>query len=232
MDEPTLENLLSHLSISLQSEFASARLQLPAESEFWEQLIERVLKSSRDLLTGVHPDWPQAMVSTKDPMETFHWIEFALGYEIALEVIDTLKSRVEAMFYLARMTRPGDASGRTKRLFALVGRSYVVGHAFECAVMLGAMIEAEIEAEIPNDDCVKLLLAAGERQRRFDFVDKLAVALKTFKLTPAGYEAATRIRATRNRCMHRSGRDAVDIEPLIQDALLVLRELDGTTGPP
>jgi len=147
----------------------------------------------------------------------------AMKTQIGFQVISLCCTAEARLLDLLFLMRECQANPRTTKFLALVSRCYLFGFDAECIAMCRAAVDAELTAEVRDDDCLSVL---GDRQgrnrRMFDLTDRMAVAKKSGRFSPDAYDKAVAVRKNGNDVVHRSPslpRPALEV---ISDTLAVI----------
>ena len=136
------------------------------------------------------------------------------------------RARERLVLHLAPLARPEVGSARGREFFARVARSYIWGFELECVIMCGAGLEAELVAEVRDDDCYEQI--PQMRQRPLDLRDRIEIAQQLGRLTSDERTTADRIRQQRNRALHANPMGGEEALETIAATLKVLAALDRT----
>jgi hypothetical protein len=134
----------------------------------------------------------------------------------------------ERFWKLIELVRPTNTSKRARRFLRRVSRCFLYDMHPECVVMCRGAIDVELESEVSNDLCAKIL--ASQPARHFTLADRIAVATQSGRLTFEVAEAARRVQREGNAIVHHDADRVDDAYPYIRGVIAVLAELDAALG--
>lgn len=146
---------------------------------------------------------------------------------IAWDVLSLFAVAEERIWHLMAWSQDCEFSPRAEAFLARVSRCYLYGLDAETAILCRSVLDAEFEAEIPNDRCIDKL-GLPTKQRRFGLADRIAVAAMTGRIDDRMAEWARDVKKVGDRAVH-AWPAAESVEALLPKTVLVIRALTSTT---
>jgi hypothetical protein len=166
-------------------------------------------------------DFPEG-VSTR-----LEYVLKGLDLRVASDVGDMARRAAERFSDLCLMARRTRLSKHTAHFLRRVSRCYLYGFDAECGIMCRSALDAEFQAEIPSDDCLRILgpRPIREGEPLLDLNDRIETARKTGRLTADAASVAHEIRRATNRLVHRNPKPPEDVVGLISGTISVITAL-------
>jgi len=150
-------------------------------------------------------------------------VEGWIGWDV-IHSQETAEGRIWDLLDIVARSQPGRRTGAFLRR---VSNCYLYGLDAECMVMCRSVLDAELEAEISNDECIDVL---GQRTPPyFGLADRIAVALKQERITYEGAQDARDVKDAGNMAVHGSPEVVVKgmtASHVIEKTIRVIEELN------
>lgn len=200
-----------------------------------ETIARNVLAKAEDFASQELPDFLEAIESLRaldttadagKSMVKCLLASFAL--ELANRVVALAGIAEERYLGLLMTLKSTELSPFGAQFMRRVSRCYLYGFDPECIVMCRALLDAEFQAEISNDECASTLgprRSSADGSPAYALVDRIAVARKANRIDEELSNKAHFVRKEANRVIHR--KPALDCEPLevIQATLVIVNGL-------
>jgi hypothetical protein len=178
-----------------------------------------------DQFTKVIQEWPT------DPIERQLYTETIIQYlaKMAIKALSIAESRFSKLMKCISFTRC--MSPRSRDFLIRVSRCYLYGFDHECIILCRAVLDADFEAEIPNDQCIGLIenrRINKNRQSLFTLSDRMSAANKLNRIDHVTYELALKVKRLGDNAVHKNLPPDVDSLMIIQSALTVIDRLYST----
>jgi len=179
------------------------------------------------LIEMLGPDDPE---NKGDPNGLFYLaIMEALEESLAQRVIRLLPRAQKRLLDLLGISKEIGASTRARDFLIRVSRSYLLSFDPECVVMCRSALEAQFDAEISNDDCIRVLKkspkASDNSQPPFNLYDKITVARELGRITPEIGSFAHEVRKAANAVVHQKPVVRCDTTTIVKYTVAVMTRL-------
>ena len=201
----------------------------PTLEELAESLVSGALDvAGSDVTTLVETlESLRAMGPDASTGNRFTFLLWAMDAQIAHLMVDLARSATARMPTLTALMRRSNVGEATAAFLRRVSRCYLYGFDIECAIMCRSAIEAEFLAEIPTDDCIRLLgrRPARDDEGMFNLFDRIAVAGRTGRLDDEMIDLSHRLRRQTNALLHRTPTVPGNIDDLLVESVNVIEAL-------
>jgi hypothetical protein len=190
-------------------EYADAVRQAIVRMTVSQDIYERVADLVR-ALHGDHKDFFRAVFREE--------VELWLARD-AVKQLEVSRQRWLDVFRLYRVAQP---SSRTKQYLQRLSRCVLAGFDEESVILCRCILDAEFQAEISPDDCIKIL---GKRNTRFTLADRIAVAVRLQRISEKTGDFALDAKRLGDQLLHQSPTQKLEVFSIVQRTLTAVIEL-------